>query len=278
MADQRSLRLYEHKPVPKKVILMGMGPSCVNYLQHTLTQELTPDFCDEVWVINMAANCFHHDLVFWMDDLKQQQEFKPGLIELLRQRGKPVISCTSYPEIVPDSYDFPLNDVASIGVPIFGKPYLNNGVAMAIGYAMHIGVENLAIYGADFSYPNRDYAESGRACVEAWLTIAAIRNMNIVLPPDTSLLDTVKDHGIYGYAEQPEIVLPDGKVFKYEKVSKDMGKYRPEDSRNETNVDIPEHVSERAGEAPSDWRPGGSKPNGAAQAPAYQSAGRHPGI
>ena len=106
---------------------------------------------------------------------------------------------------------------------------------MAIAYAIWLGVEKMKIYGCDFSYPNRDYAESGRACVESWITLASIRGMSVQLAPRTSLLDTVKDHGIYGYAEQPEIKLPDGMRFKYVKVNAEAteGKYigyAPEDS------------------------------------------------
>ena len=199
---------------PKTVALICMGPSILDYFGATLTQELTLNFADEVWALNMASNTIEHDVCFWMDDLLSQNAFKPGLIDLLRKRGKPVVTCTRRPELVPTSYDFPISEVASLAIPVFGKPYLNNGVAMAIGYALHIGVKTLKLYGADFSYPNRDFAESGRACVECWVTLASIRGMEIQLCPNTSLMDNVKDHGIYGYAEQPAVVY-NGQVFRY---------------------------------------------------------------
>jgi hypothetical protein len=223
------------KHSPKTVALVCMGPSIGDYLGETLTQEYTPGHADEVWVINMSSNAIQHDVVFWMDDLEEQSKFRPPLIAALRKRGKPVITSVRRPKLVPNSYDYPINEIATMPlgpkqvpvIEIFGKPYLNNGVAQAIAYALWKDVKLLKVYGADFSYPNRDYAESGRACVEAWITIASFGGMQIALCPNTSLMDSVKDHGIYGYKDQPEIALPDGNVFQYRKLdNSEIGKYR----------------------------------------------------
>lgn len=225
-------RYHEHSP--EKVALVCMGPSVTDYLAATLTQEFNPNWVDETWCINMSANCFRCDLVFWMDDLIAQEKFKPNLFVALRKFGTPVITSIARPEVVPRSYDYPIEEVGQIAVPVFGKPYLNNGVAMAIAYALWKGVKAMVIYGADFSYPNRDYAESGRACVESWITLAGIKGMNITLCPSTSLMDSVKDHGIYGYKDQPAIRLPDGQIFQYVRQS-EIGKYVPEDTRKDTD-------------------------------------------
>ena len=227
-SDQHIKRYYQHSP--KTVALVCMGPSVTDYLTATLTQEFDRKWVDEVWLINMACNSFRGDLIIWMDDLVSQHKFRPKLIEAVNDFKTPVLTSKSYPDLVPLSYDYPIDEVCQAAVPIFGKPYLNNGVAMAVAYAMLKGVKKLAIYGADFSYPNRDFAESGRACVEAWITLAGGLGMEIMLCQHTSLMDSVKDHGIYGYAEQPEITLPDGMKFKYVKQSETMGKYIPENS------------------------------------------------
>jgi hypothetical protein len=224
---------------PKTVALVCMGPSVVDLLSETLTQEFTPDFADEIWAINMASNCFRADVIFWMDDLIEQRAFKPRLIEALAKLKVPVITSVRRPEVVPTSYDYPIEEICKMPVgrsrdgkepecviDMFGKPYLNNGVAMAIAYALYKGVKNFKIYGADFSYPNRDYAESGRACVEAWITVALINGMQIGLCPSTSIMDAVKDHGIYGYSQQPAVTLNDGRVFRYQKLdNSQVGKY-----------------------------------------------------
>lgn len=224
------MRFLDHSP--KNVALVCMGPSVVDYLTATLTQEFRRDWVDEVWVINMACNSFRCDLIFWMDDLIQQKNFRAPLIAALDSYNIPVITSKSYPELVRQSYDYPIDPIAQIGTEILGKPYLNNGVAMAIAYALYKGVKRMTIYGADFSYPNRDFAESGRGCTETWVTIAGMKGMEVALCPGTSLMDTVKDHGIYGYAEQPEIRLKDGRVYKYFLPTEQgaRGKYIPEDT------------------------------------------------
>jgi hypothetical protein len=227
------MKFLDH--TPKTVNLVCMGPSVVDYLTATLTQEFDHKANDETWVINMACNSFRCDVIFWMDDLIQQRDFRPKLIDALKDYNIPVITSTARPELVPLSYDFPIDPVAQIGCEIFGKPYLNNGVAMAVAYALYKGVKKLTIYGADFSYPNRDFAESGRACVEAWITIAGMKGMEIQLCPGTSLMDTVKDHGIYGYSEQPQITLKDGRSYRYFCATEagSRGKYIPEDTAGE---------------------------------------------
>lgn len=250
---------------PKRVALVCMGPSATDYLTKTLTQEFDHRWVDEVWAINMAVNPFRADVVFWMDDLVQQEQFKPNLFVALRKFGVPVITSTRRPQVLKKSYDYPIDEVARFSIPIFGKPYLNNGVAMAIAYALWKGVESMSIYGADFSYPNRDYAESGRACVEAWLTIASIKGMNIELCPNTSLMDSVKDHGIYGYSEQPAVDMGDGRKFQYKKISEVMGKYVPEDSSGVKNEPVRARNSGARGTSALNGRQPAS-PNEAARA------------
>lgn len=215
---------------PRHVCVLGMGPSLTDWLNKGLTQELTTDYCDEVWAINMAANVLWHDVVFWMDDLQAQQKFKPGLFDLLRRRGRPIITTKAYPGIV-ESYDYPIDETATLGIPVFGKPYLNNGVAQTVAYAIWKRVEKIELYGCDFTYPDRNFAESGRACLEAWITLACTRGIEVQLPPMTSLFDTHGDQGIYGYIDQPVINLPNGVKFHYEKKGDPrFGQYRPEDS------------------------------------------------
>ena len=261
---ERTLVALQHNP--QTVALVAMGPSIMDYMEETLTQEFRVGFADEVWAINMAANMVRHDVVFWMDDLLDQFKFKPLLIQALARYGTPVITSIRRPEIVPNSFDYPISSVAKFATPIFGKPYLNNGVAMGIAYAIHKNVKTLKIYGADFSYPNRDYAESGRACVEVWIAIACSKGVNVQLSKRTSLLDTVKDHGIYGYKDQPSVYLDNGVVAKYEQFE-GVGKYMLHSEANP--VQPPSFAKAPAGYAPEDssgMMKG--KPNGIDQAPA----------
>jgi len=249
------MKYLDHSP--KTVWLVGMGPSCYDIFAPLLTQEATPDLYDEIWAINMAANVFHHDVVFWMDDLEAQEQFKPGLISMLRRRGKPVITSKAYPEILPKSYDYPLSECVVPSMMLIGKPYMTNSVAQAIAYAIHKGVKTLKMYGCDFTYPDRNYAESGRGCTEAWMALASASGMEIVLPDKTSLFDAVSvGDGIYGYAEQPVVELPNGvKYFPGEggrieqpeakpAIVEESGEYVAEDSSPKGSEDIQKEIKD----------------------------------
>lgn len=227
---------------PKKVVLIGMGPSTIDLFTPTLTQEFSRDWADEVWTVNMAAHLFWHDLVFWMDDLKKQRDFKPRLIESLNDRAKPIMTSTAYRDVCPTSYDYPIDAVGGISFDIFGKVYLGNSIAMAIGYAIHKGVKVLKLYGCDFTYPDRNFAEAGRACVEAWCTAAITKyDMDIAFCPRTSLFDTVSSStGVYGFAEQPEVKVGKGRKYKYIKREDAVAvPYKPEDSSGVVAVGRP---------------------------------------
>lgn len=225
-------RYWSHSP--KKVALVGMGPSITDFLSERLTQEAAPDFADEIWAINMVAMTLWHDLVIWMDDLYDQEAFKPGLMAELRRHGKPVITAKSYPEIVPTSYDYPIDEIAKMSMHYFGKPYLNNGVAQAIAYAMYRGVETFKMYGCDFTYPNREIAESGRACTESWLTLANTQGMEIQISPNTSIYDAVSQNVVYGYKGPLSLDIGEGKKYEYlspaEAERRVATDYVPEDS------------------------------------------------
>lgn len=275
------MRHIDHRP--ETVALLGMGPSLVDYMTDGLTQEFTPAFADEIWTINMTSNIYFSDVIFWMDDLEDQQQFKPGLFELMRQREKKgwpykVMTSKAYPNIV-NSYDYPIQEVAQIAIPAFGKPYLNNGVAMAIAYAIWKKVKRLKVYGADFTYPDRDYAESGRACVEAWCTLAERHGMEIMVSPSTSLFDMVASHAVYGYKEPPPITYErDGKTitFTYKEGLGKAGRgiYVAEDTRNE----LPGSVSRDQGSPAADAGHGPASVEHIAQPPGGPTQGLGEGL
>ena len=107
-------RFLSHRP--STVALVGMGPSIKDLMAERLTQEAAPDFADEIWTINMTSMFLLHDVVIWMDDLHDQERFKPGLIAELRRRPKPLITAKSYPDILSQSYDYPLDEVVRLSM------------------------------------------------------------------------------------------------------------------------------------------------------------------
>jgi hypothetical protein len=119
------------------------------------------------------------------------------------------------------------------------------------------------MYGCDFTYPDRNYAESGRGCTEAWMALASASGMTIILPDKSSLFDAVEPNkGVYGYIEQPMIDLGNDMVWnaadssvervvpKKEKpaILEEDGTYVAEDTRKDADA-VSRHIPRTNGSA-----------------------------
>ena len=216
---------------------------------------LPPGSATPVAVLAAIQNVLTEDLRAAVPDKSRSLA---GLIKVLDSHKTPVYTSIRRPELVENSLDYPLDEVSSLGFVKFGKPYLTNGVAMAVAYAMLIGVEELMIYGCDFTYPNRNFAEAGRACVEAWCCYALEKGMRVNVSPSSSLFDTHGDPGIYGYATQPVIDLPNGDIIQYRRASEVVAApppkpYVPEDSSGVKHV-LPSPVESNGTRRPESLR------------------------
>ena len=194
---------------PKSVCILAMGMSNQAYFMEAAQRGGLMPY-DETWCINAMGGIVKHDLLFHMDDIRIQErraEAKPesgisGMLKWMKKSDKPIMTSRAHPEYK-NSVDFPLEEV----IKCIGIPYFNNTAAYALAYAIYIGVEKVAIYGCDFTYPNAHIAESGRGCMEFLIGVAGSRGIEVCLPEMTTLLD--KNYGkpsIYGYdTEQIEI-------------------------------------------------------------------------
>ena len=199
-------RVLQHEagPVPRRVAILGLGPSVDKFSLLSRKAGGQHVICDEVWSINAIGDVFNSDRVFHMDDVRIQEvraATAPAsniaeMLAWMKKHPGPIYTSranTAYPGLV----EFPLEEVIN-GVP---QGYFNSTAAYAVAYAVHIGVEKILCFGMDFTYPNAEDAEKGRACVEFWLGVAAARGMQIALPNTTTLLDAMCPAGerFYGY-------------------------------------------------------------------------------
>jgi hypothetical protein len=142
-----------------------------------------------------------------MDDIRIQElraDADPdghvaGLVQWLRDYRGRVITSRGHPAY-PHLEEFPLQSV----INKLGRAYFNGTAAYAVAYAIYLGVEEISLWGLDFTYPNAHKSEKGRACVEFWLGYAAKSGIQIRLPPQTSLMDSFEDSVsdealLYGY-------------------------------------------------------------------------------
>jgi hypothetical protein len=130
---------------PKKVILIGLGPSKSEYMNIMASDSLGINH-DEVWGINGAGNVIKVDCSFAMDDYLICPDRTPTFAKFFEEADHPVF--TSTPR-TPNAIAYPLQDVLNMPG---ARPYFNGSVSYVAAYAALIGVEELTIFGCDYIY------------------------------------------------------------------------------------------------------------------------------
>lgn len=188
----------------RHIAILGLGFSLDQYTEQTKRAGGRKRFCDETWAINALGQVFDCDLVFHMDDVRIQEiraAAKPdsniaAMLPWLKASKVPVMTSRAHPDY-PALVEFPLEDVLNN----LGHEYFNSTAAYAVAFAIHTEATKISCFGMDFTYPNQHQAEKGRACVEFWLGQAYARGINVVLPHNTTLLDSCHSRAerLYGY-------------------------------------------------------------------------------
>lgn len=197
---------------PKSVAIVAMGLSNIDYTLAVATHGSRKRF-DEVWGINVMGDIIHCDRVFMMDHLsffkndpRTDKHLYENYREFLSRCKVPVYTAEADPEF-PCMVEYPLEDV----INDLKSAYFNNSVAYAVAMAIHLNVEELFIFGADYNYNDGNKSfELGRGCVEFLLGIAIARGIIVSVAQNSSLLDTNIPHDkrFYGYPYEIE-ALPD---------------------------------------------------------------------
>lgn len=221
--------------VARRVAIVAMGRSSSDFIRGMAAHGGYPVLVDEVWAINAMGGVVLHQRLFHMDDVRVQErrvaamdagEYQRnvpvwGTMQWLKSHPGPVFTSREHPDY-PGLYGLPAQDI----MRAMDAAYFNSTVAWAIGYAglMHARwgkLEELHLYGVDFSYPeNRHGAEAGRACVEFLLGRLVERGVRVVLPKSTTLFDACEPLGsrVYGFDTERISVQgsPEGLVFDRE--------------------------------------------------------------
>jgi len=180
---------------------------------------------DEVWAINAMAGIIREvDRTFMLDPATRFLDSdaagtQTGLMrKILKSHPGPIYTC-ELDDRCTNLVEFPLLEV----VKETGSSYLNNTVCFAIAFAMYNKVGRINMFGVDFTYKgNLHFAESGRACVEFWLSKCISAGIVVSVAPRSGLLDTdvsLQDK-VYGYhrLDNPPLVMFDPETEEFYKI------------------------------------------------------------
>jgi hypothetical protein len=189
---------------PGHVAIVGLGPTCSDYLHVTRCLGGRQAFCDQVWAINALGGVLDCDLVFHMDDVRIQERRAradpagniAAMLKWMRRYPGRIVTSRPHPRYR-SLEAFPLQEL----LDDTGSAYLNSTGAYAVAYAVLKRATRLSLFGIDYSYAHSHDAERGRACFEFWLGVAHARGIQIAVPNATPLMDSnvPKREKLYGY-------------------------------------------------------------------------------
>lgn len=189
--------------IPKHVAIVALGPSALGWTKIVEAKGGRSAHCDAVWAINSYGNVLDHDLVFHMDDVRIQEirasagnQKIANMLAWMKTHDKPIMTARAHPDY-PALMEFPLQNV----VNGLGVGYFNSTIAYALAYAIYIGVDEISVWGADFSFENQHEAEKGRACCEYWIGRAHEKGIGIHIAAESTLMDACvpEQESWYGY-------------------------------------------------------------------------------
>jgi|TARA_Y100000310_G_scaffold331473_1_gene405126 hypothetical protein len=194
---------------PERVAIVALGLSSPAFLRDNMSMMGMRSPFDEIWTLNRGVRGVAHDKLFCMDDFRWIEQKDENYARYLQNHDKPIITSTSYPEY-PMGVEYPLNEVLEC---IQDDIFTANTVAYMVAYALYIGVKELAIYGADFCYPNGNFAESGGQSVAYLLGRAKEFGCWYKIPQGSTLLYSHKvvqvgnrlQRVYYGYHRKDEM-------------------------------------------------------------------------
>mgnify|MGYP003134468802 CR=1 FL=1 len=204
---------------PEKIAIVALGSSIGDYLKEAMSGHGMKTPWDEIWTLNRGVRGIQHDKLFVMDDIAWLEKRDPNYANFLKEHNKPIITSFAYSDY-PRAIEYPLQEVmATIQDDVFTV----NTVSYMVAYAIHIGVKELSIYGADFFYPGGNTAEEGGQAVAYLLGMGRHFGFTHRIPQSSTLLYAHKARQLpngtvgrepYGYHRKAQIAQKEAQEAK----------------------------------------------------------------
>ena len=185
----------------KRVAIVAMGRSNSEYVNLASTRG-RHRLWEEVWALNAMGGVIECDRVIMMDSPADLMKRAPEAESLQaypdwwKTIEVPVLTSAPDKALCPMSEAYPIVEV----LQEFPYGYLHCSVAYAVALAIVEGATEIGLFGCDFSYPDINMSERGRACTEFYLALAVrVYNIAIQIPASCGLLDMNEPEKLYGY-------------------------------------------------------------------------------
>lgn len=175
-------------PGRKRVALVGFSASSLHLVPWT-------DPNVELWGLNQSYIHFERQPDRWFEIHRpeaREDVAVPTYLDDLKVIGCPLYMIQAE-DAYPTSLSYPLEEINATA-PAQLKGYFTSGVSYMVALAIHLGFEEIALYGIDCA-TGTEY-ERQKPCLEAWLSYAAGRGIKVVIPPQSALFKTPF---LYGY-------------------------------------------------------------------------------
>lgn len=198
----------------KRLAIVGLGPSSHKYIDDVDRAGDRKVLFDETWTFNSFVSVIESDRLFHMDDVRVQEiRAEAGnlrvknMLEAMKRYKGPIYTSSPEPEY-PAMIPYPLPQI----VAKYNSLYFSTTPPYAAAYAGLIGVEEVYLYGMDYTWPGVAGAEGGRGCMEYWVGRLQGMGVRVKVHETSSLLDTrlstKDDVKLYGF-DRYQIKLED---------------------------------------------------------------------
>lgn len=203
--------------VPASVLIVALGPTKHSLLELTTGHEPIADLMavEEVWGINGGVNQFvgriQWDILWVLDHLRGEEAREPVYAGYIRRWLERFPSSHLITTQADDSWptsvhEYPLGEIAGVLTSMGGGPesvWFRNSIPMIMAYCWFIGVKKVFLFGADYHHEAIKRREDDKGNAEAWCLFYKLTGGKLIMPKDTTLMDSNKPFAIYGYERQP---------------------------------------------------------------------------
>jgi hypothetical protein len=199
------------------VLIVALGPTKHAMVEMLTAHEPLADLMDvdEVWGINGGVNHYAgrvaYDILWVLDHLRGEEGREPRYGAYLRRwlerfPHSHLITTQADDSWPANVHEYPLGDIANVVTSMGGGPevvWFRNSIPLIMAYCWFMQIKRVYLFGADYHHETIKRREDDKGNAEAWCHFYRMTGGKLIMPKETTLMDSNKPFSIYGYERQP---------------------------------------------------------------------------